>query len=177
MGPEEVSNPLPSQPGTAETSGVAAPQRRPGRGRGGRGRRRKQKRPVEQLPSAPIGELTGPAAEREESAPERDFPPEPAASRGKTESAELSEPARPEPAAVSQSKPPAPPATVQMAIEEVNQIINTLQETLDDMDEVREMLEIFERQSNVDQREIESLRRALRHLQRPREGGQAHRGQ
>jgi hypothetical protein len=63
-----------------------------------------------------------------------------------------------------------------MAIEEVNQIINVLQDTLDDMEEVREMLEIFERQANADDREIESLRRALRHLQRPREGGHAQRG-
>jgi predicted RNase H-like nuclease (RuvC/YqgF family) len=63
-----------------------------------------------------------------------------------------------------------------MAIEEVNQIINALQDTLDDMEEVREMLEVFERQANADDREIESLRRALRHLQRPRDGGQSQRG-
>ena len=71
---------------------------------------------------------------------------------------------------------PATPATVQRAIEEVNQIIDSLRETLDDMEEVLEMLEVFERQGNADERELESLRRALRQMQRPREGGSPHRG-
>ncbi len=45
------------------------------------------------------------------------------------------------------------------------------------MDAVLEMLEQFERQGDADEREIESLRRALRNLQRPRDGGQhSHRG-
>jgi predicted RNase H-like nuclease (RuvC/YqgF family) len=63
-----------------------------------------------------------------------------------------------------------------MAIEEVNRIIDSLRDSLDDMESVLEMLEQFERQSNADEREIESLRRALRHLQRPRDGGHSHRG-
>jgi hypothetical protein len=63
-----------------------------------------------------------------------------------------------------------------MAIEEVNRIIDSLRDSLDDMESVLEMLEQFERQSNADEREIESLRRALRHLQRPRDGGHPHRG-
>jgi len=60
--------------------------------------------------------------------------------------------------------------SVQNAIEEVNQIMASLRETLEQMDEVLETLEHFERQGNADEREIDSLRRALRNLQRPREG-------
>jgi hypothetical protein len=39
------------------------------------------------------------------------------------------------------------------------------------MEEVLEMLELFERQKNLDEREIESLRRALRQVNRPRDAG------
>ena len=61
---------------------------------------------------------------------------------------------------------------VQQAIEEVNQIIETLRATLDDMETVLETLELAERQKIADEQEIETLRRGLRHLHRPREGGQ-----
>jgi predicted RNase H-like nuclease (RuvC/YqgF family) len=61
---------------------------------------------------------------------------------------------------------------VQQAIEEVNQIIETLRGTLDDMEAVLETLELAERQKTADEQEIETLRRGLRHLHRPREGGQ-----
>lgn len=66
---------------------------------------------------------------------------------------------------------PASPACVQKAIEEVNHIIEALRGTLDDMEEVLETLELAERQKNADEQEIETLRRGLRQLQRPREGG------
>ncbi len=75
------------------------------------------------------------------------------------------------------SPPPAPewhPATaagVKKAIEEVSHIIETLKQTLEDMDEVLETLELAERQKDADEREIESLRRGLRQLQRPRDSG------
>jgi hypothetical protein len=58
---------------------------------------------------------------------------------------------------------------VQKAIEEVNDIIQNLREALDEMDGVLETLELAERQKNADEHEIESLRRALRHVHRPRE--------
>jgi prefoldin subunit 5 len=61
---------------------------------------------------------------------------------------------------------------IQQAIEEVNQIIDTLRRTLDDMEEVLETLELAERQKTADEQEIETLRRSLRHLHRPKEGGQ-----
>jgi ABC-type transporter Mla subunit MlaD len=71
---------------------------------------------------------------------------------------------------------PAPKASIERAIQQVNEIVDTLKETLEDMEEVLETLETFERQGNADEREIESLRRALKHLQRPRDGGGHHRG-
>ncbi|MGO8925699.1 MAG: hypothetical protein ACLQU3_02210 [Limisphaerales bacterium] len=60
---------------------------------------------------------------------------------------------------------------VQQAIEEVNQIIETLRATLDDMEAVLETLELAERQKTTDEQEIETLRRGLRQLHRPKEGG------
>lgn len=67
---------------------------------------------------------------------------------------------------------PQTPMAVQQAIEEVNQIIGTLRGTLDDMEAVLETLELAERQKIADEQEIETLRRGLRQLHRPREGGQ-----
>jgi hypothetical protein len=67
---------------------------------------------------------------------------------------------------------PRAPMAVQQAIEEVNQIIETLRGSLDDMEAVLETLELAERQKTADEQEIETLRRGLRQLHRPREGGQ-----
>lgn len=61
---------------------------------------------------------------------------------------------------------------MQKALQEVSDVIGSLREALDDMEDVQEMLEQFERQASADEREIESLRRALRHMQRPRDTGQ-----
>jgi hypothetical protein len=58
------------------------------------------------------------------------------------------------------------------AIEQVNHIIETLRATLNDMEEVLETVELAERQKIADEREIETLRRGLRQVQRPREGGE-----
>ncbi len=69
---------------------------------------------------------------------------------------------------------PASPAAVATAIEDVNHIIETLHATLNDMEEVLETLELAERQKTADEQEIETLRRGLRHLHRPREGEQSH---
>jgi len=78
--------------------------------------------------------------------------------------------------APAEERRPATPAGVQSAIAEVNQIIETLQETLGDMEEVLETLELAERQKDADEREIESLRGALRRMNKPREGGPPARG-
>jgi predicted RNase H-like nuclease (RuvC/YqgF family) len=61
---------------------------------------------------------------------------------------------------------------VSQAIEEVNHIIETLRATLDDMEAVLETLELAERQKTADEQEIETLRRGLRQLHRPREHGE-----
>jgi len=74
------------------------------------------------------------------------------------------------PPATTQPRRPASPETIQQAIDEVNHIIETLRDSLDEMDEVLELLEIAERQKNADEQEIESLRRAMTSLQRPRGG-------
>ncbi len=63
---------------------------------------------------------------------------------------------------------------VQEAIEEVNRIIATLRATLEDMDEVLETLELAERQKIADEQEIETLRRGLRQLHRPKDSGPQH---
>ena len=57
------------------------------------------------------------------------------------------------------------------AIEQVNRVIEELKRSLDDMEEVLETLELAERQKIEDEREIQNLQRALRHLHRPREEG------
>jgi hypothetical protein len=64
---------------------------------------------------------------------------------------------------------PAEPQAVAKAIEQVNEIIETLRETLDEMEGVLETLELAERQKNADEREIDTLSRSLQRLQRPRE--------
>ena len=54
--------------------------------------------------------------------------------------------------------------TIQEALEQTNEIIVTLRAALDDMEEVLETVELAERQKIDDEREIESLQRALRQL-------------
>ena len=134
-----------------ERLGTSQPPRRSRRG--GRGHRGRGRRPPQvsapQPPSSPeeAGEPTQPGAEP---APvERETPPSP-----------IREPR------------PAEPMAVTEAIEEVNHIIETLRSTLNEMEDVLETLELAERQKTADEQEIETLRRGLRQLHRPREGGQ-----
>ena len=56
---------------------------------------------------------------------------------------------------------PASPAAVTGAIEDVNQIIETLRATLGEMEDVLETLELAERQKIADEQEIETLRRGF----------------
>lgn len=58
-------------------------------------------------------------------------------------------------------------SAITQAIDEISQIIETLKRALDQMEEVLELAEQAERQKTGDEQEIESLRRALRQLQRP----------
>ena len=54
------------------------------------------------------------------------------------------------------------------AIEQVTEVIEELKHVLNVMEEVLETLELAERQKIADEREIESLQRALRQVHRPR---------
>jgi hypothetical protein len=54
-------------------------------------------------------------------------------------------------------------------------VIASLRESLDQLDEVLEMLEEAERQKTADEREIDALRQQLRRFQRPPEEIQRHR--
>jgi hypothetical protein len=189
MAPEE-SRPDVEQP--AASGSPESPRREPsrhsrhsrGRGRGrGRGQGRKQPAPsdqiavpaAEQLPfpevAASPDELQDESAAPEAVAPTA--PPPPASASERMEAVREQPTAAPLPA-----RPPHPAAapSVEQAIDDVNQIIETLKNALEDMEELLEMLELFERQSLADEREIDSLRRALRQLQRPRGGGPAPRG-
>jgi hypothetical protein len=60
------------------------------------------------------------------------------------------------------------PSAISQALDEVMQIVDALKRAADQMEEVLELVELAERQKLADEHEIESLRRALRQLQRPR---------
>lgn len=59
-------------------------------------------------------------------------------------------------------------SAISQAIDEVRHIVESLEQVLEQMEEVRELVEQVEQQKSVDEREIESLRRALRRIQSPR---------
>jgi hypothetical protein len=59
-------------------------------------------------------------------------------------------------------------SAISQAVEEVMQIVESLKRALEQMEEVLELVELAERQKSADEREIESLRRALRKIQQPR---------
>jgi len=64
--------------------------------------------------------------------------------------------------------PPRELSTLRQAARQVEQILESLQEVLDDMEHVLKVLNEAERQKNVDEEEIESLRQRLNKLQRGR---------
>jgi hypothetical protein len=59
-------------------------------------------------------------------------------------------------------------SAISQAVEEVTQIVESLKQALEQMEEVLELVELAERQKSADEREIESLRRALQKIQQPR---------
>ena len=171
MTPEQEPEPASATPERPETPPAALRGRRSGRGRRGRGRRPPQARaPLPPSPTEETAEPTQPLTDPSQAVAEpvavaRETPPPPIRER------------LPAPPAIVHPTPqrerqPASPVAVQQAIEEVNRIIETLRGTLEDMEEVLETLELAERQKIVDEHEIETLRRGLHQLHRPREGGQ-----
>ena len=174
MGSEEASSH--SEAPQTDTAGAkSGPRRgrRSGRGRRSHGRRPRPTREPAHPPAIPESVQGTPVEEPEavfELATEQPVYEREAPATADSETAAEPPPAAPRPRA----EPPVQPAslaTVQEAIEEVNSIVDALRGALDDMEEVLEMLELFERQKNADEREIDSLRRALRQIHRPREGG------
>ena len=175
MAPEEEPKPeITQQQAGARSSGRR--DRRPSRGRRGRGRGGRPKPATHDRPEGQGAPATVPQEESEaifELASEAD----------QTSEAPTADVEAPEPVQEQEHAPAAPtrepgqraaPATVEQAIEEVSAVVESLRTSLDEMEEVLEMLELFERQKNADEREIESLRRAVRQINRPRDTGHHH---
>ena len=185
--------------GAPEKRPRARRSRRGGRGRG-RGRKTGsgRERTVESQPAADAVEPTGveerieasePAAEE---MPIADSPIEEARHEAADESFREQHPHAEEPEPYSPAEPapehreparprheaaerrdfrPAAPQAIADAIAEVNHVIASLRQVLDEMEEVLETLELAEVQKNADEREIQSLRNALRQMER-RGGGE-----
>jgi hypothetical protein len=103
------------------------------------------------------------------SAPEAAPEPEPARERPPVRPPQA-EPRRPEPR--PWSKPadfrPADVSAITQAVAHATEIAESLKHTLDQLDEILELVELAERQKIADEREIDELRRALRRIQQPR---------
>jgi hypothetical protein len=86
-------------------------------------------------------------------------------------------PARPaSPRQKFQPAVPAPRAArpddsaISQAVSDVTQVVESLKQALNQMEDVLELVEVAERQKLGDEREIDSLRQLLRQLQHPRSG-------
>lgn len=76
--------------------------------------------------------------------------------------------ATPLPATSRPSEPELQTSAISQALDEVSQVVEGLRKALDQMEEALELVELAERQKLADEQELDSLRRALRQLQRPR---------
>jgi ribonuclease E len=171
-----------SPPTSGSKSAPGGGNRRRGR-RGGRGRRKPfAPRPGENGPTTPpeAHEVSAPAP-GEAAAAEVVKTGEPP--RESTVDPDAIPPRRPPPEPrpllervqrlterVARSEPAHRGSAISQAIDEVMEIVDALKRAVDQMEEVLELVELAERQKLADEREIESLRRALRQLHdRPRE--------
>jgi len=149
--PEE-QQPEPNQSAPAKSPGG----RRRGR-RGGRGRRRP-------APAVPISEQSAqhePPIRLREEMPVRPTPSKPKFQPAVSDPIEQpKEKFRPAPRA---AKPDG--SAISQAVNEVTQVVESLRQALEQMEEVLELVELAERQKITDEREIESLLRALRQFQ------------
>jgi hypothetical protein len=124
--------------------------------------------PEATAPEAPSFESPSsemPAAVSTEGQPETETPPSPDVPRASRLGSRL--------VLKSAQKPLPPPqkhSGIAKAIEQVNRITEELRRALFHMEEVLDTLELADRQKVEDEREIESLRRALRNLHEPRDG-------
>lgn len=69
---------------------------------------------------------------------------------------------------IREPEPETRGSAISQASRHVSEIVESLKQILDQMEEVLELTEVAERQKYADEREIDSLRRALRQLQLPR---------
>lgn len=63
---------------------------------------------------------------------------------------------------------PAEPSAITQAVAHATEIAESLKHTIDQLEEILELVELAERQKLADEREIDELRRALRRIQPPR---------
>ena len=184
MTPHEEPSPAGESPVPQKRAGTPRRSRRGGRGR----RRSGARREGGPASAAPLADTTTPSVPSgfETSATESTLPEAPIDdTRGQVAGDAVSEhhefrgPRDPEPREERLPAPertdrhdfrPASPAAVAEAIEEVTEIIASLRQVLDQMDEVLETLELAEVQKTADEREIQSLRNALRQLDRRNTG-------
>jgi hypothetical protein len=119
--------------------------------RGGRGRRR----PAPAVPVTESLSQTGsPPPQIEPPIRLREMPVRPAPSKQKFQ------PPVPAPRTAK-----ADGSAISQAVGEVTEVVESLRQSLEQMEEVLELIELAERQKITDEREIESLLRALRQMQ------------
>ena len=86
------------------------------------------------------------------------------------------EPPRPKPWTKPADFRPAETSAISQAVAHATEIAESLKHTIDQLDEILELVELAERQKLADEREIEELRRALRRIQPARHQTQPPRG-
>lgn len=130
---------------------------------------------VAEIPAAPEPERERERQPEPERQPERERQPE--------HQRQPERPARPEyrrPEPKPWVKPadfrPAETSAISQAVAHATEIAESLKHTIDQLDEILELVELAERQKLADEREIDELRRALRRIQPPRQQQQLSRG-
>jgi hypothetical protein len=141
--------------------------------RGGRGRRRPAPDvPISRQPApaeSPVKQTEPPIRLREQ------IPVRPAPSRQKFQSSVPAPVEPPKEKFRDETRKSDPDGSaISQAVEEITQIVESLRQSLVQMEEVLELVELAERQKLADEREIESLLRALRQFQS--RGGRSRQG-
>ena len=156
----------PAQPSEEPKRGALRRPRR--RSRGGRGRRR----PAAAAPTASVSTDAGePAIEptpglAEPSPAEAPIADSPIDEIRREVAEAAIEETHPERERERRDFRPASKTAITEAIDDVSQIIASLRQVLEQMEELLETIELAEIQKTADEREIESLRRALKQLDR-----------
>ena len=148
----ESEAPIANAPATAGAKPAGDPRRHRGR-RGGRGRRKS--------PAAPAA--ARPPGDAEPIAPV-EKPGVPEAVAAKPAPAPLLERVQRLTERAAAIEPAHKGSAISQALDEVMQIIEALKGAVDQMEDVLELVELAERQKLADEREIDSLRRALRQI-------------